>query len=375
VDPGVTFNAAVTANELAIAFALSNTITVNGAAVTGLVPAGKTLKIAGVVTPSAALTVNNGGTLQVLSGAGLVLTTSAALDVKAGGVAQVLSGGALSISQSGAIVTTATDPAGGAIRAKNIGTSYVNAHGSADDYGAVTFASGAKLVATNVLALTDEAFVATGTVNFIGNPTITDTILASLAAVTGQTLDITGDLTWGATAAKTIAADSTINVSGGVTQLAGGTKLTVNGTLSVTGTYDALANLAATDQYIDGTGVVLLGTLSIVATSAGDVGFAIKVVNATKPAVGDLAITGITTSSRSAKLLLDGAGVELVVTGTATLTKDGSGDATIEGAGASEQITFAAGSELAAVGGPDLKSLVDQSHTSDTTYTWGGANW
>jgi hypothetical protein len=128
-------------------------------------------------------------------------------------------------------------------------------------------------------------------------------------------------------------------------------------------------------QYIDGTGVVQLGALSILATSSDHVGFAIKVVNTTtKPTVGDLVITGISTP-KNAQLLLDGSDVELIVTGTATLTEASSGDATIAGGGASEKITFATGSELVAVGGPDLKSLVAQSHTSDTTYTWGGAAW
>jgi hypothetical protein len=130
-------------------------------------------------------------------------------------------------------------------------------------------------------------------------------------------LAISGDLTWGTTAAKTIEANSTITVSGDVIQNAGGTQLTVSGTLNVTGTYSALINQAATAQFIDGTGVVQLGTLSIVVDSTGNVGFGIKVVNGTtKPTVGDLVITGVSSSSRNAQLLLTGAGVELVVTGT-----------------------------------------------------------
>jgi hypothetical protein len=221
-------------------------------------------------------------------------------------------------------------------------------------------------VATAAAALTDEAFVATGTVNFSGNPTITDTILSSLD--TGKTLEVSGNLTWGTTAAKVIQSGATINVSGDVTQLAGGTTLTVNGTLNVTGTYRALTGYLIAAQYIDGSGTVDLGALEVISAS-GATSFDIKTTAATK--IGDVTITSVSPSG-SAKLIIT---TSAEISGTATITK-ATADATIEGASSGETLTFKDGSELIDGGASvDLKGLVDTTYTSDTLYTWGGAAW
>jgi hypothetical protein len=371
VDPGVVFAApvtAVTANDLAIAFALSNTVTVDSVTITGAVavPSGKTLRIAGAPTLSAALTVNNGGTLQVLNNANLTLTVAIPLIVNAGGVAQVLSGGALSISEAAGVVGEAVGLGTAAIRAKYIGGTYTNTGTNADDYGTVTFASGSALVATAAVALTAEAFAITGTVYYSTGVTLTDGILSILDAASGV-LYINGNLTWGTNAAKTIGSNSTINVSGNVIQLGGGTQLTVDGELNVAGTYTALNAVVFGSQLIAGSGTVTLGTLAV-ASTGGNTGFS---VNGDDVTVGTVAITG--NGANTVTLRVDGT---LKVNTAFTVTGAGTDTVVINSSSAGTivwkvgcVVTEAAAPSTATYGGLPIDTAGTISG-SDDSYTW-----
>ncbi|MDR3249168.1 MAG: hypothetical protein LBT39_10335, partial [Treponema sp.] len=150
----------VSANDLATAFALSGTVTVNaeGAAVnlTGLVPSGKTLRIAGshgVKINSGDLTVKNGGNLEVLNGGALIADSAKTLIVEPSAAVTVKSGGALG---SAVAIQWTVSSAADVIKAKSIGGFDYSEPGTLANYGVITYESGTayytKVVADVVAA-------------------------------------------------------------------------------------------------------------------------------------------------------------------------------------------------------------------------------
>jgi hypothetical protein len=379
-DPGVTFTANVLSNDLAIAFALSNKVTVDATAsaltLTGVVPSGKTLNIKGangVTINTGDLTVKNGGTLEVISGGALIADTAKTLVVEPTATVTVKSGGVLG---SAAAIEWTASSAATLIKAKSIGGFDYSEAGTLTAYGDIVYEDGAAYY-TKVASAADvdaaKGFTVADRIVLDAGVAAGNDATVRTALTSGKALYVKGS--YGFTSGS-IAIDGDLWVTGNVTQNASGNGVTVTGSLTVEGTYTAIVAIAAGVQYIDGTGVVQLGTLSIVAdNSTTTAGFGIQVVNADNPAtVGDLVITGKASSTTDAQLLLDGAGVSLVVTGTATLTKN-DGDATIDGGGNDETIIFKNGSTLASSGSPTLNDLVVKAYTADTTYTWGGAAW
>jgi hypothetical protein len=417
-DPGVTFTADVSANDLAIAFALSATVTVDGAEVAGVVPNGKTLNIKGAVDVGTDnLTVENGGVLRVLNQATLTVLAAQALIVEPTANVQVNGGGALAISEALGIVGTSVDLSTAAIQAKSIGNGYTNAHGDAGNYGSVIFASGAKLIATASAAVTAEAFLPLGVLDFTGGafnisssaiggyingnilnvsgaltvgdissfnePTVVNA--ASLAAYTLATLpaDLTLNIVGaailtGSSNAVTIA--GALNVGGDVTTDSGGAKVTVTGTLDVDGSYTVAVNKLIAAQYFDGAGTITLGTLNVTGAT-GATSFEIKAAASVAAEKVDV----ISANSADTTLTITG---QLTVSDEVTITK--ASNAPVLNGDGTGRLIFGTGAKLTGTGTatastafPNVTSEYAEIIWVDTTYTfasgatfeWSTSKW
>jgi hypothetical protein len=326
-DPGVTYASDVTAHDLAIAFALSATVTVNAPSapvnLTGVVPSGKTLRISGpggVLINTGDLTLKNGGRLEVLAGGALIADTSKTL---------VVEPTATVIVKSGAAYYTAVANAADAVAAKGY-------------------------------TVADAVF-------YVGS---ISTFNASTSIPAEKALTVKGSITAFNATTETIAGN--LYVTGNVGQHASGTVLTVTGSLTIGGTYTAITAVANNLQYITGDGAITIGTLTVASTSGTATGFKIDGSSVTATNVN---ITGY--NSGTATLTIDGGALR--VNGILTLTK-----ATDHGILAGDNagtVTFAANSQIVEVGGPTqatstpgLTYTAPYTFAAERTLTWG-SDW
>jgi hypothetical protein len=368
-DPGVVFISDVTVNELATAFALSGTVTVNAADaavavnLAGLVPSGKTLRIAGpggVKINSGDLTVKNGGNLEVLSGGALIADTSKTLIVDPTATVTVKSGGALG---SAAAINWTVSSAATLIKAKTIGDFEYTHQDTLDNYGVITYENGTAYY-TEVVAdvAAAKAFAVSDNV-YLKNTVATGASAAILGDLTSsRSLIVEGNFTLPTGGgAQTIA--GALSVIGNFVQGSGGNAVTVDVSLNVTGTYAAITAIANTTQNIGGAGSVSIGTLTVASSSGTATGF--KISNSVTAT--NVNITGF--ASGPATLTIDAGALQ--VNGTLTFTEASGANGILAGASAGT-VTFAAGSGIAEVGSVTHATAFPGITYTGTSYTFAG---
>jgi hypothetical protein len=376
-DPGIILSADVTANELAFAFAVSDTVTIAAGAemdIAGIVPAGKTLRIAGAASiDTDDLIVKNGGNLVVLDGGFLAATTAKTLTVEPTANVTVNNGGALGSAVAiGWTISSAAD----IILAKKIGGLEYSHGDTMANYGIINYADNAAYyteVAADLAAA--KGYTVANGIYYAG------VALSSFASATmipaDKTLVVpTGtDVTFAA-GAQVI--EGNLIVFDNVVQNAGANAVTVNGSLTIGGEYAALNNKLLAVQSFAGTGTITIGTLTI-ASSTGDTSFAID---------ADVTADTVEIESSAGETVTVQVDGKLTITEALTVTGVNSTDAIIIDSTTSDtpfgQIVLKAGcvsTEAAVPATPTYHNLpiaIAAAHTvgdTDEVYTWDTSDW
>jgi hypothetical protein len=396
--PGI----AIDATALEAAFAASDVVTVldvTGALdLEGVVPAGKTLKIAATAASidTDDLLVEAGGAVIVLKGAALIALNGQNLTVESGATVTVRAGGALGVGDTG-IAADAAPPTANLILAKRIGGLTYDA--TANIYGTITFDTGSAFYTKTVGDIAaDKGYKVASNIYLDAALTTFDSGVAALVT-TGRSLTVVGAITTlsdgviggSVTATGAITTISAATLTGNIKAASVGTSpsaLAISGTVEITGALASVANAltvtgslkagsytttAVTTHIIAGNGPVEFGAVTVTATSGNANTLTISASNVKAGTVG------ITSNNNAAadlgSIIISGG--KLTISGTATLTKDIQ-EPILKGDVNGGTLAFKEGATLAQGAAATVPAgLTYKAFTEDTTYTWDndGSTW